>query len=120
MSDIADFEAAGTQPVEDNPPGISGDNDFEGAFPPGDRPIAVTDYGTTAGEERGDEPLADRVRREVPEAGYPPQDGGVGRLVQPDGGMIDNDFEATEIAMETEDDGALSAEEAAMHITDTP
>jgi hypothetical protein len=119
MSDIADFETAGTSPVEDNPPGISGDNDFEGAFPPGDEPIGVEEWGTTAREEQADEPLAQRVLREEPDY-EPGDDGVVGRLVQPDGGMVDFDREGTEIATMTDDDGALSAEEAAMHITDSP
>ncbi|HEV7886298.1 MAG TPA: DUF5709 domain-containing protein [Acidimicrobiales bacterium] len=116
---MSDFEAEGTLPVEDNPPGISGDNDIEGEFPPGDRPRASTDWGTTAREERMDEPLADRVRREVPDrvrAGDEP----VGRLVAPDEGMIDVDDEPAEIATMTGDDAGLSAEEAAMHITDSP
>ena len=119
MSDTADFEAEGTLPVEDNPPGISGDNDFEGAVPPGDAPKGAEEWGVTAHEERVDEPIAERVLREQPER-VGSADMPVGRLVQPDGGMIDLDSEPTEIAMETEDDGALAAEEAAMHITDTP
>jgi hypothetical protein len=119
MSDTADFEAEGTMPVEDNPPGISGDNDFEGAMPPGDAPKGAEEFGITAREEQMDEPLAERVRREQPER-VGGADVPVGRLVQPDGGMLDVDTEGTEIAMETEDDGALAAEEAAMHITDSP
>jgi hypothetical protein len=44
------------------------DDDPEGslAFPP-DRPLGVEEYGTTASEERVDEPLAERLRREVPD-----------------------------------------------------
>jgi hypothetical protein len=43
----------------------------------------------------------------------------VGRLVRPDQGAGLDD-EPTEVAEETEDGGALSAEESAMHITDLP
>ena len=121
MSDYADFEANGTLPTEDNPPGISGDNDFEGEIPPGDEAKGAEEWGITAREERLDEPMADRVRREEPDRpGGGADDVPVGRLVQPDSGMVDADREATEVAMETTDDGALSAEEAAMHITDSP
>jgi hypothetical protein len=119
---MSDLEAEGIPPIEEQPPGIEGQNEVEGMIPPGDRPKAVEDWGTTSREERLDEPLAERVLREQPEresggagAGQP-----VGRLVQPDGGMVDLDREPTEVAMETEDDGGLSAEEAAMHITDSP
>jgi hypothetical protein len=119
MSDYADFEREGTQPTEDNPPGIFGDNDFDGEVPPGDRPKGVDEFGTTAQEERQGEPLADRVKREQPDVERGARED-VGRLVEPDGGMIDVDREPAAIAMETEDDGALSAEEAAMHITDSP
>lgn len=119
MSDIADFESEGTLPVEDNPPGISGDNDFEGAFPPGDSPLGAEEFGVTAHEERWQEPFAERVLREIPDI-EPGDNLAVGRLVEPDHGMVDTDIEATAVAFESDDDGALSAEEAAMHITDTP
>jgi len=44
------------------------DDDPEGSlvFPP-DRPLGVEEYGTRASEERVDEPLAERLRREVPD-----------------------------------------------------
>src|SRR5262245_35187694 len=43
-------------------------DDAEGAleYPP-DTPEGVSDYGTTAAEERTDETLEERVRREVPD-----------------------------------------------------
>ena len=118
---MSDLEAEGIPAIEDNPPGIEGQNELEGMIPPGDSPMAVDQFGTTAREEQLDEPLADRLRQEQPDvelgddAGRP-----VGRLVQPDGGMVDLDTEPTEVALESEDDAGLSAEEAAMHITDTP
>jgi len=116
---MSDTEAEGIPPIEDQPPGIEGQNELEGMIPPGDAPKGALDWGTTAREEQLDEPLRDRVRREQREGlRGPGQD--VGRLVQPDAGMVGADTEPTEIAMETEDDDALAAEEAAMHIADTP
>jgi hypothetical protein len=116
---MSDMEAEGIPAIEDNPPGISGQNEVEGAMPPGDEPRGAQDWGVTAREQETDEPLADRVRREQPDR-EPGGDVPVGRLVQPDAGIVDIDTEATEVAMETEDDAGLAAEEAAMHITDTP
>jgi hypothetical protein len=116
---MSDLEAEGIPPLDENPPGIDGDNDIEGIIPPGDTPKGALDYGTTSREEQLDEPLRDRVRRELPDR-EPGHRDEVGRLVQPDGGMVDMDREATEVALESEDDDALSAEEAAMHITDAP
>ncbi|MDQ1438397.1 MAG: hypothetical protein QOK43_2026 [Acidimicrobiaceae bacterium] len=116
---MSDLEAEGIPPIEDNPPGIGGDNEVEGMIPPGDTPQGVDQWGTTAREEQSDEPLAERVRRELPDV-EPGDDGHVGRLVQQDQGMIDMDVEAEEVATMTGDDAGLSAEEAAMHITDVP
>jgi hypothetical protein len=114
-----DYESEGMPPPEDEPPGISGDSDIEGIPLPGDRPGASTDWGVTSREEQLDEPIADRVRREVPDRIRADREP-VGRLVAPDEGMIDADDEPAEIASETGDDAGLSAEEAAMHITDRP
>lgn len=44
----------------------------------------------------------------------------VGRLVQPENEIDDFDTTAEEVAFDSGDDGALSAEEAAMHITEEP
>jgi Family of unknown function (DUF5709) len=114
-----DPEAEGIPAIEDNPPGIDGDNDIEGMFPPGDSPVGVDEWGTTAREERLDEPLADRVRREQPDV-EPGDPGDLGRIVEPDQGMIDFDTEERVIGTMTADDGGMTAEESAMHITDTP
>jgi hypothetical protein len=43
-----------------------------------------------------------------------------GRLVEPDQGVAGLDRERDPVASETADDDALSAEEAAMHVTDRP
>jgi hypothetical protein len=93
-------------------------NDDEGMATPRDHPIAATDYGITAEEQRRPEPLADRVRREQPDI-FVGDEEPVGRLVSPDAGGGADD-EPTEVAMETEDDAGESAEEAAVHIIDPP
>ncbi len=75
-------------------------NEDEGILPPQDRPM-----------HRASSP-------EVPDVVRADEDK-VGRLVAPDRGAAE-DTEATEVAVETEDDAGLSAEEAAMHITESP
>jgi hypothetical protein len=110
-----DLEAEGLPELEDQPPGIDAESAVEGMMPPRDRPVAATDYGTTAAEQGRDEPLRDRVRREVPDRAL--DDGRpVGRLVAPDAGT-GRDVEAAEVAEEEADDTlGLTAEEAAMHM----
>ncbi len=110
---------------------------------PGDQPVGADEFGTTAAEERMDEPLAVRVQREEPDVvagggdlrepgdlggdligGGPGDDLGgelvddVGvsaRIVAPDDGLIDE--EADVVGQEAHGDtGALSAEESAMHV----
>jgi hypothetical protein len=49
----------------------------------------------------------------------PKAPGVVGRIVEPDEGASPDD-EADAVASETDDATALSAEEAAMHVTDDP
>lgn len=48
------------------------DDDVLGPEYPPDRPMGVTQYGTTAQEERVDEPIDERVRREEPDDGAAP------------------------------------------------
>ena len=108
-------------------------NDDEGMIPPGDTPIAVDEWGVTAAEERLDEPIAERVTREVPD--LRPDDidlddadddlgieeGTTARFVDPaDRDVSGYDDEKDVIASLVGDDGAPSAEESAMHITDQP
>ena len=114
-----DPEAEGMPAIEDNPPGIDGDNDVEGMFPPGDTPRGVEEYGITPREGQMQEPLADRVLREEPDV-EPGDSGELGRIVEPDHGMIDFDTEERVIGTMTADDGGMTAEESAMHITETP
>jgi hypothetical protein len=120
MSDPSDLEAEGIPPIDDAPPGLEDQyNQIEGMMPPGDQPMGATEFGVTAEEERQQEPLAERVRREEPEVSVGTGDV-LGRLVEPDQGMVDYDDEESSVASESDDADGLSAEEAAMHITDTP
>ena len=106
----------------------------EGYSPP-ERPWAVDDWGTTAGEEAGNESLDARLARERPEGADEEGDGlgdsddtdgelrddevgdaRAGRLVASDqGGTADEDDElyATDVGV---DGAAASAEEAAVHV----
>jgi hypothetical protein len=107
----------------------------EGYSPP-ERPWAVDDWGTTAGEEAGDESLDGRLARERPDGDNDDEGDGLGdsddtdgellddevgdaragRLVASDqGGTADEDDElyATDVGV---DGAAASAEEAAMHV----
>lgn len=118
--DPNDLEAEGIPAIEEAPPGMEDAyNQVEGMMPPRDDPVGAEEFGITREEERMDEPLAERVRREEPET-MPGDDGGVGRLVEPDQGVAGLDDEATNIAVDSADDAGMSAEESAVHITDTP
>ena len=115
-----DLEAEGLPAIEDQPPGLEDDyNQVEGMMPPRDYPVAAEDFGITAEEERMQEPLAERVLREEPDV-MDGLDDSVGRLIEPDQGVAGLDDEATSIASDSADTDGLSAEEAAMHVTDTP
>jgi len=119
---MPDYEREGLPPLENAPPGIDDVNEEEGLVLPGDTPKGATQWGVTAREEVLGEPLVTRRGREVPDRMHDDLDDGRvhGRLVQPDGGMVDVDDEPAEIADLVDDDAGLSAEEAALHITDTP
>lgn len=139
---------SGTTAQEDLSEALDQDK-LPGDFPP-DRPMGSLDYGVTPQEERIDEPLAERVRRERPdfdelaEGGFVGEEGRVGRLVAPDEGVHD-DVEAAAVADEIDEIAAhdlpvgdvgtgdtttydvateltqdLSAEEAAMHVREVP
>lgn len=56
----------------------------------------------------------------LPDDGPRGADGGIGRLVQPESELDEVDVTAEEVAFDSGDDTGLSAEEAAMHITDAP
>ena len=98
----------------------------EGMIPPRDHPQAVDEFGVTAAEERADEPIADRVLREEPDfdessVGRAADEAVGGRLLEPGSEDVDVlDDEKDSVATLVDDDGALSAEESAVHITDSP
>ena len=122
----AALEEEGIPELEEQPPGkvLSGETP-EGIVPPRDYPLGAEEYGTTAAEELIGESIAVRAaREELPlSAERPLNDDGhglVGRLVQPDGGMVDVDDTADEFGYDVADGVALSAEEAAIRVETDP
>lgn len=91
--------------MQSDQPGEELDEALGGGTPP-ERPLGVEDYGTTAAEERWDEPLAERIAREEPDVGTPDAE-----LVRVDGEVDDPADELDE---------AAPAEEAALHVTRDP
>lgn len=115
----SEFEDQGIPDLQDGYPAQERAEDPQQAPVPGDEPMAVDDYGTTAEEQREGESLDDRLRREEPEAGLSGGDGTprtAGRLVQQDEGVRD-DTESEEIAEDVgPDTGGFSAEESAIRV----
>ena len=93
----------------------------EGEMPPLDRPQAVKDWGTTASEQLGQEPLDVRVAREVPDVGAAESDYTDRQFLEPgaDGGLGDDEPDSVGEADVGPED-TLSAEEAAMQVVDEP
>ena len=111
---------------------------LEGDMPPLDRPQAVKDWGTTASEQLGAEPLDERLAREEPEVGTAEpyadrqflEPGAVDGIA--DGadsvGAADDEADAIGEAdnaglvgeADTGLEDTLSAEEAAMRVVDEP
>lgn len=140
IPDAADpFEEEGLASPDpsDNGKRITGDTQEEIPVP-GERPIAVTDWGTTVAEEAAGEPLDGRLSREEPDLleraattdadespgadqPYPEDpDERVGRIVESDEGAR-SDTEASAVAIEVgTDGGGFSAEERAMHVEPDP
>jgi hypothetical protein len=114
-------EEEGIPELEGDPEGmvLAGDGGDD-TFLPRDVPVAALDYGVTAGEQAGQESVADRARREEPDFWQRAlaEDGRVspGRLVQPDEGQVDIDDVAEEVGFATDDVVGLSAEEEAIRI----
>ena len=119
QGDPRDLEAEGLPAVEDQPAGV--DDPLDGIVPPRDVPLVSGGEGVTAAEQRSAETLAQRARREVPDAQHGDEDDDpVGRLVQPDQGVAGLDAEPDEVALGVDDADGLSAEEQAVHTTDSP
>jgi hypothetical protein len=102
-------------------------NEDEGIIPPRDHPQGVEEFGVTAAEERGYESVADRTDREEPDfdetsVAEAADEAIGGRLLEQGSGDVDEiDDEKDSVASLGDDEGAaLSAEESAMHITDSP
>jgi len=98
---VPDEVEAGVPAAEDIPEGVLRTGDpVEGDMPPLDDPQGVEDWGVTAAEHQGDEPLSVRAQREEPdvldELGDDADGGGSGRV------------------------DTLAAEEAAMRVEDEP
>lgn len=135
MSDYrSSLEAEGIPEIaDDTSPERERVEDPEEVALPGEQPIAVDDFGTTAGEQAAGESLDGRLAREEPDpaldleapgpdlatAAYAPDaDGGedVGRIVEPDEGAH-TDEEKDAVGLDAGGDiPGLSAEESAMHV----
>ena len=116
-----DLEEEGLPQLYDPPPGQDLETDQAAPVVPRDRPTGVNQWGTTEAEERIDEPLYRRVRREEPDVDQRPlgEDHPAPRLFEPDSDIDEVDETAEEVALTGEDDSAgLTAEEAAVHITE--
>jgi hypothetical protein len=123
--DWTDTGAEGRPAVEDQPPGIGPDTAEEGSFPPGDGPGPSRDYAITADEQAHSESVRQRAWREQPDDLPPPGDpdtAPVLRLVGSDTDVPvydDGGADGGELLGEaTDDDADLSAEEAAVHVTE--
>jgi hypothetical protein len=130
------FEDAGLASEEPGLPGkrITGDPQDD-MMVPGDSPVGVDEFGTTAEQEAEGEPLDLRLSREEPELGQSPDadesedsdspypsdaEERVGRIVETDEGASP-DEEDTAVAHDVgTDQGGFSAEERAMHVEPGP
>jgi hypothetical protein len=128
-----DFEREGIPDPGDAAPELeaTGDTGY-GLIAPGDRPVAADGFGTTAEEEATGEPLDLRLAREEPdvlteaaEGLTDPGDdrdtpfhepGSVGRLVEDDEGVREDESAETVAYDVGTDGGGESAEEAAIHV----
>ncbi|MFJ4988872.1 DUF5709 domain-containing protein [Streptomyces sp. NPDC088732] len=115
-----------------------GEDVFDRGFSPAETPLAVNDWGVTAREAASHEDLEHRLRREVPEVSALDEGDGLGDTIGTDGELIDDqvgderagrllgwdtdvlaagydgdDYWARDVGI---DDGAASAEEAAVHV----
>jgi len=100
-----------------------GDGEDGGYIPP-DEPMGVQSFGTTVAEQRAGESFDQRSRHttnEFDEADLAEPIEEVGQLVAPGDEDVDaSDTEAAVIAWEQGAGDELSAEEAAMHTTESP
>lgn len=123
------LEDEGIPDLQDGTPQQQWARDPEESPLPGEKPVALDEYGTTAEEQRAGEPLDLRLSRERPDrltangddpdAPWPawtPSAEPAGRLVEPDEGVradTEQDAVASDVGV---DGGGYSAEEDAMHL----
>ncbi|MDT8911829.1 DUF5709 domain-containing protein [Amycolatopsis sp. PS_44_ISF1] len=130
--DIEDNADTGVLDSEDT---LQDGDPYDEGYSPPERPLAVTDWGTTAREELAGESWEGRLAREAPDTPYDDSDGlgdsedsdgellddevgdrRAGRLVATDQGFGvagDEELHASDVGI---DGGAASAEEAAVHV----
>jgi hypothetical protein len=89
----------------------------EGLPPPGNQ-AAGQDYGITAAEQRRDERLDQRLRREQPDVERTARSPRVGRIVEPQSGVDEVDATKESVALDVDDPGGFTAEEQAMAETE--
>ena len=119
------LDAEGIPDLEEAPPGYDIELNEEGVMAPRDHSVAAGSdpaYPVTAAEERMPESVAARARRENPEfgrgdLGRDEEESVAGRLFEPDSDVDELDETAEEVGELGERGGALSAEEAAVHVT---
>jgi hypothetical protein len=92
----------------------------EGVAPPGDKPRAAVDFGTTRAEERQGERLTDRIEREEPDvdgtrAGQAREQA---QVADPHGTRDDDEKDLVGEAAPV--DGALAPEEQALRVEEEP
>lgn len=121
---VSDLEKEGIPDLEGAFPGEAAAGlSWDGVVAPGDEPTAAEDFGTTTAEGRLDEPLSRRVGREAPDDAGAAQttadDIAAARLlVEERQGPVDDEDGDLVGGTASFDHGALSAEEAAVHVVD--
>jgi Family of unknown function (DUF5709) len=112
------FEDEGIPDLQDGTPEQQWAEDPQEMALPGDEPVGVDQYGTTAEEQAAGESLTRKLAREQPELGEEPVDTSqtAGRIVEEDEGAHP-DTEKDSIARDVGPDfGGYTAEEEAMRI----
>lgn len=125
------FEDEGIPDLQEGTPGQQRASDPQEAALPGERPIAVDEFGTTAAEERTGEPLEERLTRERPDAAAQGDPDAAARDERADDTgpaptrLVDDeegfgpDVEPDAIAYDVgPDTGGYTAEEDAVHVDD--
>jgi hypothetical protein len=136
---LDDLDDSAQLDASDTLDGRGVDDPLDEGISPAERPWAVNDWGTTAGEAAGHEDLDHRLARELPDVGADDEESDgigdtddtdgepwddqvgesrAGRLVAEDEGWVrddDPDAWASDVGI---DGAGASAEEAAVHVVD--